>query len=66
MFPDFLQAYPDIRLDAHFLDRRVDIVAEGFDAVIRPGNVRDSTLTGASWGVSQPADCFAGLSATLR
>ncbi|MCS6056841.1 hypothetical protein LNO36_15145 [Klebsiella variicola subsp. variicola] len=29
MFPDFLQAYPDIRLDAHFLDRRVDIVAEG-------------------------------------
>lgn len=50
MFPDFLQAYPDIRLDAHFLDRRVDIVAEGFDAVIRLGNVRDSTLTGRELG----------------
>ncbi|HIE9185984.1 TPA: LysR substrate-binding domain-containing protein [Klebsiella variicola subsp. variicola] len=50
MFPDFLQAYPDIRLDAHFLDRQVDIVAEGFDAVIRLGNVRDSTLTGRELG----------------
>ncbi|WP_418280065.1 LysR substrate-binding domain-containing protein [Klebsiella variicola] len=50
MFPDFLQAYPDIRLDAHFLDRRVDIVAEGFDAVIRLGNLRDSTLTGRELG----------------
>ncbi|GKO66635.1 MULTISPECIES: LysR family transcriptional regulator [Klebsiella] len=50
MFPDFLQAYPDIRLDAHLLDRRVDIVAEGFDAVIRLGNLRDSTLTGRELG----------------
>ncbi|PJX44853.1 MULTISPECIES: LysR family transcriptional regulator [unclassified Klebsiella] len=50
MFPDLLQAYQDIRLDAHFLDRRVDIVAEGFDAVIRLGNVRDSTLTGRELG----------------
>ncbi|HBS1998888.1 TPA: LysR family transcriptional regulator [Klebsiella quasipneumoniae subsp. quasipneumoniae] len=50
VFPDFLQAYPDISLDAHFLDRRVDIVAEGFDAVVRLGSVRDSTLTGRELG----------------
>lgn len=41
---DFLQAYPEIRVDAHFLDRTVEVVAEGFDAVIRIGVLRDSTL----------------------
>lgn len=50
VFADFLKTYPDIRLDAHFLDRRVDIVAEGFDAVIRVGIVRDSSLTGRELG----------------
>ncbi|EPY4600540.1 LysR family transcriptional regulator [Klebsiella pneumoniae] len=50
VIPDFLKAYPDIRLDAHFLDRRVDIVAEGFDAVIRVGIIRDSSLTGRKLG----------------
>ncbi len=67
MFPDFLQAYPDIRLDAHFLDRRVDIVAEGFDAVIRLETCGTVHLTGRELGAFlQPVDCFAGLSATLR
>lgn len=50
LLPDFLLAYPDIRLDAHFLDRRVDIVAEGFDAVIRVGVIRDSSLIGRQLG----------------
>lgn len=50
VIPAFLKAYPDIRLDAHFLDRRVDIVAEGFDAVIRVGIIRDSSLTGRQLG----------------
>lgn len=50
IIPDFLKNFPDIRLDAHFLDRRVDIVAEGFDAVIRVGIIRDSSLTGRKLG----------------
>lgn len=50
VIPGFLKAYPDIRLDAHFLDRRVDIVAEGFDAVVRVGIIRDSSLTGRKLG----------------
>jgi DNA-binding transcriptional LysR family regulator len=44
LLPDFLIKYPQIRIDAHFLDRTVDVVSEGFDAVIRIGTVRDSTL----------------------
>src|SRR4051794_35570848 len=44
LLPDFLLKYPQIRIDAHFLDRTVDVVSEGFDVVIRIGVVRDSTL----------------------
>ena len=47
---DFLQAYPEIRVDAHFLDRVVEVVAEGFDAVIRLGVLRDSTLIARKLG----------------
>ncbi|EPC02654.1 hypothetical protein L861_09935 [Litchfieldella anticariensis FP35 = DSM 16096] len=42
--PEFLQRYPDIRLDAHFDDRFVDLVAEGFDLAIRIGQLEDSRL----------------------
>ncbi|MBV8049475.1 MAG: LysR family transcriptional regulator [Paludibacterium sp.] len=44
LLPDFLLKYPNIHLDAHFLDRTVDIVREGFDVVIRTGTIRDSSL----------------------
>lgn len=50
LLPDFLAAYPEIHLDVHFLDRRVDIVAEGFDAVIRVGVIPDSSLVGRQLG----------------
>lgn len=33
----FLAAYPDLKLDWHFENRRVDLVAEGFDAGIGGG-----------------------------
>lgn len=41
----FKKAYPDIELDLHFDDRRVDVIDEGYDAVIRAGEVPDSRLT---------------------
>jgi len=44
LLPDFLVKYPQIRIDAHFLDRTVDIIREGFDVVIRSGVVSDSSL----------------------
>lgn len=40
----FMQAYPAIRLDIDFTDRLVDVVEEGFDAVVRAGEVGDSRL----------------------
>ncbi len=42
--PDFMAAYPDIVLDLALSDRRVDVVAEGFDLAIRIANLEDSSL----------------------
>lgn len=45
LLPAFLKQHPQIRIDAHFSDRRVDLVADGFDIAIRVGTLRDSSLT---------------------
>lgn len=42
--PEFLQAYPDVRLDVEISDRIVDIIAEGFDVVIRASRLDDTGL----------------------
>jgi DNA-binding transcriptional LysR family regulator len=41
---DFMRAYPDIELDVDFSDRMVDVIEEGFDAVVRTGKPEDSRL----------------------
>ncbi len=41
---DFMRAYQDIELDVDFSDRMVDVIEEGFDAVIRTGKPEDSRL----------------------
>jgi DNA-binding transcriptional LysR family regulator len=40
----FMAAYPDVALDMDFSDRLVDVIDEGFDVVIRAGEVTDSRL----------------------
>jgi DNA-binding transcriptional LysR family regulator len=42
--PEFLQLYPDVRLEVEVSDRLVDIVAEGFDVVIRAARLDDTGL----------------------
>ena len=44
VLPEFRRLYPDVELDLDFNDRLVDIVEEGFDAVIRSGTLTDSSL----------------------
>ncbi len=46
VFPGFLQAYPEIRLEVDLTDRFVDIVEEGFDLAIRGGKPPDPSLEG--------------------
>jgi DNA-binding transcriptional LysR family regulator len=40
----FMRAWPEIELDLDFTDRLVDVIEEGFDAVVRTGEVSDSRL----------------------
>lgn len=42
---DFMQQYPAVELDLDFADRKVDVVEEGFDAVVRTGELSDSRLS---------------------
>ncbi|MFS7220240.1 LysR family transcriptional regulator [Rahnella inusitata] len=42
---EFMRRYPDIELDLDFTDRVVDVVEEGFDAVVRTGQMVDSRLS---------------------
>ncbi|WP_175650288.1 LysR family transcriptional regulator [Pseudomonas sp. Marseille-P9899] len=47
---DFMRDYPDIELDLDFTDRLVDVIEEGFDAVVRTGEPSDSRLTARRLG----------------
>ncbi|VVE35701.1 LysR family transcriptional regulator [Pandoraea horticolens] len=47
---DFMRHYPDIELDLDFTDRMVDVIEEGFDAVVRTGEPTDSRLTARRLG----------------
>jgi DNA-binding transcriptional LysR family regulator len=42
---EFKRRYPDIALEIDCSDRFVDVIEEGFDAVIRTGQLTDSRLT---------------------
>lgn len=47
----FMQAWPAIRMDLDFTDRMVAVIEEGFDAVIRTGDIADSRLMSRKLGV---------------
>lgn len=49
---EFMHTYPDIDLELQLTDRRVDLIAEGFDVVIRVGELTDSTLVSRKLGSS--------------
>ncbi|CAB5717724.1 D-malate degradation protein R [Delftia tsuruhatensis] len=47
---EFMREYPEIELDLDFSDRLVDVIEEGFDAVVRSGEPADSRLTARRLG----------------
>lgn len=50
VFAEFQHLYPDIQLDLEFSDRLVDVITEGFDAVVRSGTLKDSGLSARCLG----------------
>ncbi|MDR6233366.1 LysR family transcriptional regulator [Pseudomonas oryzihabitans] len=47
---EFMREYPQIELDLDFTDRMVDVIEEGFDAVVRTGEPSDSRLAARRLG----------------
>lgn len=44
VLPQFMLRYPEVKLEVEFNDRLIDVVAEGYDVVIRVGEIKDSNL----------------------
>lgn len=54
--PDFLERHPELELEMSSTDRRVDLVQEGFDCVVRIGPVVDETLIARRMGALRMAN----------
>lgn len=45
LLSEFSRRHPAVQLEMEFTDRLVDVIAEGFDVVIRTGSLQDSRLS---------------------
>src|SRR5262249_42941389 len=54
--PEFVAAHPNIEMLLSTTDRRVELVREGFDCVLRVGALPDSGLTAKRLGVMRMAN----------
>jgi DNA-binding transcriptional LysR family regulator len=59
ILPEFRKRYPEIEMDLDFNDRLVDVIEEGFDVVIRSGNLPDSNLMARQLGTFRFVLCAA-------
>lgn len=57
LLPDFMQRYPDIRIDLGVADRPVDLIGGNVDCVIRGGPLDDSTLIARRIGEAERVTC---------
>ncbi|MEO8152488.1 MAG: LysR family transcriptional regulator [Rhizobacter sp.] len=55
--PEFLAAHPQLDIELSSTDRRVDLVREGFDCVLRVGSLVDSGLVARPLGRLRQINC---------
>jgi DNA-binding transcriptional LysR family regulator len=55
--PEFLSTHPQLEMWVSTTDRRVDLLREGFDCVMRVGVLSDSALVAKRIGVLQMTNC---------
>ena len=55
--PEFLQAHPQLELELSSTDRRVDLVREGFDCVMRVGALGEVNLVARPLGALRILNC---------
>ena len=59
LVPGFLERHPDVTVDLLLLDRVVNLVEEGIDIAIRPGELEDSSLVARKLGAFHRVLCAA-------
>ncbi len=57
LLPEFMQRYPEIRIDLGVADRPVDLISGNVDCVIRGGPLDDSTLIARHLGNAEMVTC---------
>jgi len=57
LLPEFLGKYPEIRVDLTLDDRYVNVLEEGYDAVVRIGRLVDSGLMARKLGTAERVVC---------
>jgi len=55
--PEFMREHPQLEVELSCTDRRVDIVGEGFDCVVRVGTLEDSSLVARPLGQLRIINC---------
>lgn len=55
--PEFLQAHPALKVELSSTDRRVDLIREGFDCVLRVGALGDANLIVRPLGSYRMVNC---------
>ncbi len=55
--PEFLKAHPALEIELSSTDRRVDLIREGFDCVLRVGVLRDANLIARPLGYYRMINC---------
>ena len=55
--PEFLARHPGLSVELSSVDRRVDVLREEFDCVLRVGALHDSTLVARRLGVLRQINC---------
>tara|TARA_R110002110_G_scaffold415612_4_gene651946 strand:+ start:22094 stop:22993 length:900 start_codon:yes stop_codon:yes gene_type:complete len=53
LMAEFMGRYPDVQLEIVLANRRIDILEEGFDLLVRVGDLEDSTLISKHLGESR-------------
>ncbi len=52
LLPEFMEKYPDIRLNVTFTNRKVDLIEEQCDIAVRKGDIEDESLCAIPLGES--------------
>lgn len=57
ILPEFLERYPEVKVELEVEDRFIDLIAEGFDVAIRFGRQADSSLVARKIGEIRRSIC---------